>query len=126
MPAGRPSTYTDETANKICDRLASGESMASICRDDAMPAQSTVYMWLASNGEFAERYARARENQMEAMADEILTICDIEEDVNRARLKVDARKWLMARLAPKKYGDRQETTIKGNMTLTIDPDDEAA
>jgi transposase-like protein len=128
---GRPSTFTQEIAASICERLSAGESLRAICRDESMPAQSTVFLWLSKHREFSEQYARARETQADAMAEEILDIADDDsgdrieanegaerlnsEFVQRSRLRVDTRKWLMSKLAPKKYGDKitQEQTGEG-------------
>ena len=111
--AGRPSTYTPEIAVQICTRLANGESLRQICRDKGMPKRDTVIAWLFKNGGFSGQYALARVAQADFYADEILDIADGPEgdsllDVNRSRLRVDTRKWLMARMAPKKYGDSLE------------------
>jgi hypothetical protein len=126
MPAGRPSTYTPEIAAFICQRIANGESARKICADEDMPALASIFNWIAAHPEFLEQYTRARETQMEAMAQEIIDIADdgrndlIEQDlgygvivqkvdqehIQRSRLRVDTRKWLMSKLAPKKYGDK--------------------
>ena len=122
METGRPSEYTPEVAEFICLRVANGESVRRICSDPDMPASSTIFKWLSQQPKFAEQYARAREAQMEVMAQEIIDIADdsskdteVGEDgkarqnsewINRSRLRVDARKWLMSKLAPKKYGDK--------------------
>ena len=99
---------------RICDLLAAGQSMAQICRSKAMPAQSTVYLWIAESAEFSERYAHAREIQADMLADEIIEIADSCEPeaaaVAKAKARIDARKWLAARLAPKKYGDRVDVS----------------
>ncbi len=114
MAGGRPTDYSQETADLICERLVSGESLRAICRDDEMPAISTVFRWLGLHPEFSEQYARAREEQAEALADEIVAIADKDSDGDdsavlaaRDRLRVDARKWVASKLKPKKYGDRQ-------------------
>ena len=74
-----------------------------------MPAESTVRLWATEdrNG-FSAQYARARDAQMDAMAEDILLIADEEnaEDTQRAKLRIDTRKWLMSKMAPKKYGDK--------------------
>ena len=121
---GRPSLYTDKLASKICRRLAEGESLRAICADKAMPAISTVMGWLfdGNHDEFLEQYARAREAQAEVRADEIVDIADDDtndftadkdgklvadhEHIQRSRLRVDARKWIAAKLLPKRYGDK--------------------
>lgn len=137
MPAGRPSEYTRDKAELICLRITGGESLRSICRDETMPTKSTVFLWLTRHKEFSDQYARAREAQMEHMAEEILEIADdnqhdiitkenadgstyeaVNHDhIQRARLRVDTRKWLMARLAPKKYGERTTTEHTGSPDL---------
>ena len=123
---GRPSIFTDDLAATICRRIADGESLRSVCRDADMPGKATVLRWLDENEEFRDQYARAREAQADHFAEEILEIADdatndfmdrkrkdgsLEtvvdaENIQRSRLRVDARKWLMARMAPKKYGSR--------------------
>lgn len=123
-PIGRPTLYCQETADIICERLAEGESLRAICREDAMPAKATVFRWLTLHAEFADQYARARQEQAETLADEIVSISDEEftttkqfgdetqvvydsTAVARNRLRVDARKWVASKLKPKTYGDRQ-------------------
>ena len=133
MSVGRPSKYSQELAKEICIRLGLGESLREICRDELMPDKSTIMRWLATYEEFRDQYASAREAQADYYAEEIIEIADdgsndwmerkrgdetIEvenhEVLNRSRLRVDTRKWLMARMSPKKYGDRvmQEVTGK--------------
>jgi len=124
MPTPRP--YTAEIGDVICQRLVDGESLRKICLSDDMPAASTIFKWLAENEAFAEQYARAREAQADTLADEILDIADDgandytekerpdgstydafdAEHVQRSRLRVEARKWIAAKLKPKKYGDK--------------------
>src|SRR5579859_5590393 len=105
MPIGRPSSYSQETADIICERLAAGESLRTICDSENIPSFVTVFKWLADRPAFLQQYARAREIQAEHMAEEILRIADSAtgEDYNAARLQVDSRKWLLSKLQPKKY-----------------------
>lgn len=125
MPGGRPSDYTPAIADEICTRLANGESLRAICRDDAMPAVGTVLRWVAEKDEFKEQYVRAREIQAETHADDIVTIADGsslggEEKVAltaRDRLRVDARKWVASKLLPKKYGDKIDVEHSGSVTV---------
>ncbi|UGA46650.1 terminase small subunit protein [Bradyrhizobium quebecense] len=109
--------------------MAEGESLRSICRDEEMPGLSTVFLWLSKDKAFVEQYARAIDARSTVMEEEILQISDdasgdvIEgedgsvkvnaEFVARSRLKVDTRKWLMARMSPKKYGDKLTTEVTG-------------
>lgn len=124
---GRPSKFTQAIADKICDAIADGRSLRSICEDEGMPSKTAVMRWLGDedNQAFRDQYARAREAQADKYAEEIIEIADTPvigektttkpngdvetvtgDTVDRARLRVDARKWLAARLAPKKYGDK--------------------
>ncbi len=123
---GRPSTFTKKMATSICNQLVKGESLRKICEKPAMPSISTVMRWLGADKDFREQYACAREAQADRMAEEILQIADdgkndkyIDEHGNertdqdvvaRSRLRVDARKWLASKMAPKKYGDKLEVS----------------
>lgn len=115
---GRPSSFMQEVADDICSLLAQGESLRKICERPRMPAMSSVFKWLNENQQFSEQYARAREAQTEAMLEDVLMIADgaTPEDVQVAKLRVDARKWAMSKLAPKKYGDKVTQEISGTMT----------
>lgn len=129
MPAGRPSGYSPEVTAEICSRIAEGQSLRTICADEAMPGMRTVFQWLADHQEFQQQYARAREAQADAFAEEILEIADdasndwmerLDEDsksigwqlngehVQRSKLRVDSRKWLASKMAPKRYGEKLE------------------
>lgn len=131
-PGGRPTDYSDETAATICQRLADGESLRSICSDADMPVQSTVFRWLSLHDEFSKQYAYARASQAEYLFDEILDIADdghndwmlrkfgdderyVEngEALRRSVLRVDARKWVVSKLLPKKYGERVTSVVEG-------------
>jgi hypothetical protein len=123
-PTGQPSSFKQETADAICLRLSAGESLRSICSDEGMPTKTTVFKWLADFPAFANQYARAREEQADFYAEQIVEIADEDcvtlksgdgDDVEvafdatavaRNRLRVDARKWYASKVAPKKYGDK--------------------
>lgn len=139
---GRPSIFTPELADLICERIANGESLRSICRDDAMPACSSVFKWLNENKSFSEQYARAREAQADALFDDVLDIADDArndwmethaedsmgwrvngENIQRSRLRVDARKWMAGKLAPKKYGEKVTTELTGKDGGAIQTED---
>lgn len=120
MTAGRPAfDWTEDVEDEIFSRLIGGESIVDICgpnREDFLPGQRAFYSRLADDKEFSQRYARAREAQAHQEADEIKAIADAAtpEDVGVARLRMDARKWRASKLAPKKYGDSQNLTLKGD------------
>lgn len=122
---GRPSKYTQELADRICERLAMGESMRSVCRDESMPAMSSVFKWLREDQSFSQQYARAKQESADAMAEDILTIAEatfgmVQENPNIAgpmvqaqRLHIDTKKWLMSKMQPKKYGEKLDLTTDG-------------
>jgi hypothetical protein len=114
---GRPSSYTKEIASEVCRRLAEGKTLRAACLDEEMPSESTVRGWVADDREgFSAHYARAREIGYHTMADEILDISDSSSvkdavdpsTVQRDRLRVDSRKWLLSKALPKIYGEKVE------------------
>jgi hypothetical protein len=103
---GRPSTYTEEMGNLICDKLTEGVSLRKLCESDKFPNASTVYVWLDRFPSFADKYTRAREAATEDMLEDILEIADDPQvEVQDKRVRIDTRKWIMGKLKPKKYGD---------------------
>lgn len=134
---GRPSGYSDAIAAEIIRRLSEGEALIAICRDEHMPAESTVRGWVTDDHEgFAARYARARDLGLERMAEETVEIADDSgldvvmtddgpkpngEVVQRAKLRVDTRKWLLSKLAPKRYGER----LQVEATVSVSSMDDA-
>lgn len=118
--------YDEVTATRICEDISSGRSLRSICAEDGMPDKATVFRWLAANETFRDQYARARDAQADAMLEDILEIADqydAEKDkldvehINRARLRIDTRKWAMSKMAPKKYGDKLDLNHSGQVNL---------
>lgn len=139
---GRPSDFTQEIADIICERIADGESLRSICSDDEMPARSTVFRWLARVDGFSDQYMCARDEQAETLFDEIIDIADDGrndwmkkqnedgetwgwrengEAIRRSQMRIDARKWMAGKLKPKKYSDKiaidQKTTVEASDPL---------
>lgn len=137
----KPKPYDPKVGDEICERLTNGESLRRITADEHMPASSTVFKWLTENEKFAEQYGRAREAQADTLADEIIDIADDgqndtykDEDGNektdfdviaRSKLRVEARKWVAAKLKPKKYGDKIDVT-SGGEKLALSSELEAA
>lgn len=140
MKIGRPSGYTKEIGDEICERLSDGESLRAICRDDHMPSKAAVFRWLYVNQTFRDQYARAKEEQADSLADDILDIADdgrndtyVDDEGNkkvdfdviqRSRLRVDARKWIASKLKPKVYGDRIQQEISGTLAVEQMSDEE--
>lgn len=138
--AGRPSKYTPELASDICAGIIEGKSIREICKADDMPDAATVFRWLAAEkGDFCKQYTRAKEIQAEVMSEELLEIADDAQNdymirrqeggdlddnhgwvtngeaIQRSRLRIESRKWLMGKMKPKKYGEKQtiDHTTKG-------------
>lgn len=120
---GRPSRYTVELADEIISRIAQGETLRAICRDEHMPGWVTVYSWRETVPGFAERLARARDDGEEAIAQECMEIADSAkndwmethgqddvgyklngEHVQRSKLRIETRLKLLAIWNPKKWG----------------------
>ncbi len=114
---GRPSLYTDELANTICDRIAMDESLVQILMAPGMPDYATVMRWLRDRPDFCANYARAREAQADFQADELRDLGKRalrgEVPADAARVAVDVLKWSAGRRNPKKYGDRQHLEHTG-------------
>lgn len=132
----RHSDYNNEIADSICELIAQGRSLNSICKDEGMPAAGTVYRWLFNHEEFQDKYTRARAAQADVYAEEIIEIADNSTDdlmflasedssgesgkpvikhsaIQRARLQIDTRKWLAGKLRPKKYGEKLDMNLGG-------------
>ncbi len=130
----RPSEYTQEKADAICELLAQGKSLRTVCKGDDMPSGATVFKWMRTNEEFLKQYARAKEASADALLEEIYDIADdgrndfMEdeymkgktpgyqlngENIQRSRLRVDVRKWAASKLKPKKYGDMLDVKSDG-------------
>lgn len=107
---GRPTIRTPEIAQRICEAIASGKSLRRILARPGMPSYAAVCVWLREDREFQEQYARAREAQADSLAEEIIEIADGKGDVQRDRLRIDARIWYAGKLRPKKYGVKLDTT----------------
>ncbi|CAN7308035.1 hypothetical protein LJR164_001622 [Phenylobacterium sp. LjRoot164] len=124
---GRPSSFTPEIANEICERIGASESLRRICLDPHIPEVSTVIRWLAREDEpyvsFRAQYVHAREVQADTDADDIGDIgrrtLSGEYDPQAARVAIDALKWSAGKRAPKKYGDKVDLNHGGEVGLTV-------
>ena len=139
--AGRPSDYNEEIASELCSRLAEGRSLRSVCKDEDMPDKATVFRWLGAVDDkdeykhtaFRDQYARAKEEAADAMAEEIIEIADdtphVITGVDRSdnarvqaqKMRVDTRKWIMAKFKPRKYGEKLDLTSDGRRITTPPP-----
>jgi hypothetical protein len=128
---GRPTLYSLELLDVICERLGKGEPLALICREQAMPARNTVWRWAKESEEVSERIACARDEGFDTIALEILTIADNtghedkdtiatdfgpipdKEWILRSKLRCEMRLKLLSKWDPKRYGDKMTTEISG-------------
>ena len=132
---GRPSKYTPEIAQHMCELLSEGVPLREICRMEGMPYWRTVYLWMAQDENLSAHIARAREAGYDAMAEECLIIADtpkfgqkqvmtedgtattLEDMLGHRKLQIETRLKLLAKWNPKKYGDR--TTLAGDAEAPI-------
>lgn len=124
---GRPTDYSPELADKICKAISQGNSLKKICDSNySMPCQASIFNWLTQYPDFLEKYTKAKEQGIEAKAEELEDIGDeaIEAAwkadpkaagaiVQAYKLKIDNMKWAMSKLKPKKYGDKIDMTTNG-------------
>lgn len=135
---GRPTDFTQEVADTICERISDGESLRTICAGEDMPNKATVFRWLGAHEKFRDQYAHAREVQADSIFDDIIDIADngsndwmqknfgeearwVEngEALRRSQIRIDARKWMAGKLRPKKYGDKLDVEHAGSVGVTF-------
>jgi hypothetical protein len=128
-----PVHYTPEIGDSICAEIADGKSLRSVCLMDGMPSKSNVMNWLRKYPDFKATYDLACVERAEAYAEEIIDIADdgsndwMEtndpdnpgwkfngEHAQRSKLRLEARKWICAKMKPRKYGEKVE--ISGEIT----------
>lgn len=140
---GRPQNPNKlKIQQEICKRISTSNKslptvLAELKKDiDNVPEFWCVWKWLDKDKDFAQDYARAKEQQCEFLAEEILEISDDssldvafteegkpfidKEHIHRSRLRVDTRKWILSKLKPKKYGDKLE--LAGDPKNPLIPD----
>jgi hypothetical protein len=144
---GRPSAVTHAAQLEICARLAQGESLNKICKDKAMPSRASVMRALHGESpefsEFRVQYARARDSLLDVYADQIIDIADDgttdyviktgrngheyeavdQEHIQRSRLRVEARKWILSKLKPETYGDKLIGAVEHQHSGRVDVTD---
>jgi hypothetical protein len=116
---GRPSGYSPALAEEICMRLMAPLSLNKLCQMDDMPSRDTVCRWLIQYPEFRAQYQTATEVRLDLLVDETVDIADAialdAVDVSSAKLRIDTR-WRMAeRMAPRKYGVKQQLDLNTNV-----------
>jgi hypothetical protein len=131
-------TFTPELGDRICAEMVSGKSLNSVLAMDGMPSKRTVMNWLRKYPEFKDAYRIAQQERAECWIEEIIGIADdntadyverelengtvvkvVDHDhIARSRLRVDTRKWIAAKMMPRLYGDKVETTHQVGDTLS--------
>ena len=105
MPGGIE--YTPELATQICNRIATGDSVITITKDETMPCEQAFYDWLAKYEGLLEEYMRARAMQQHGAFDRMREIAsDKTIDAADKRVMIDVEKFRIVKLAPKWYGDK--------------------
>lgn len=129
MSAGRPTTYTEELATLVCDRVATHiYGLTKLCKMyDDMPDPSTIYLWRYKNKEFSERYLQAKQAQIDLTIESLDDIMDdslsyYDDDKGNSRIdspsasiaiaKANNRKWYATKLAPALYGDKANAGVQ--------------
>ncbi|AQW91301.1 hypothetical protein [Elizabethkingia anophelis] len=132
----------EQIFKSIFESIENGNSLRRALTEASISSK-TFYEWLEADEEKVKQYARATEERADALVDEILDIADdtsqdfIDIDmgdekgseivlakkpnyelIQRSRLRVDARKWLVGKLAPKKYGDKLDIETSGNLNIS--------
>lgn len=139
---GRPSKYSKKLANEMFALLAQGKSIVYICKKDKFPCLSTFFNWLDEIPEFLDRYEKAQQLKAQFLAEELIDICDdtgsdvqfsedsdengqgakpfiCKENTAQRRLKIDTRKWVAAKLMPKKYGEKLQQDLNHSGIISI-------
>jgi hypothetical protein len=102
----RPSEYTQEIADEICQRIAGGENLRQICAEDELPSERTIYRWLAAESTFCQQYAHARKAWADAQIEEVIAVSkDDQLKADDKRVQIDTLKWAMGKLNGK-YSDK--------------------
>lgn len=137
MKLGRPTTYTPELGDIVCEGIASGKPLVKICESDSLPEPRSIYRWLRENEDFRHNYEMAKDDMADYMADESIDISDNQASqavlvddvplvldgkpvmsvsaasVAHAKLRIETRKWYASKLKPKKYGDKIQQEVTG-------------
>lgn len=124
---GRPTIYNEDLADFICNKISTTTlGTNKLCAMfDEFPDESTIYAWRIKHESFSKKYANAKSKQAEILAEKLIEMSDeveVYEDekgvnridpgmLGRQRLKIDTLKWYASKLAPKIYGEKQQTDV---------------
>ncbi len=124
LPSHRPSEYSPDEAAALCQWICEGKSLRSWCRQTGRAAM-TVYRWIEQEASFREQYARAHEDRADTMAEDIIEIADEVAGtdsiaaVQAAKLRIETRKWIAAKVRPSKWGEKQLIETSGSVTFNL-------
>lgn len=118
---GRPSSYSEEIAELICERLINGESLLKITKSKGMPSRSAIHRWCRANPDFAARCAHAREEGTHFLVDKIEEMADDTTELNyqSQKVKIAVAQWRAEKIAPRIYGPRVSTEVSGGATINV-------
>lgn len=118
--SGRKSEYDEVTARRLCETIATGRSLADVCREPWAPNRATVNRWEHANPDFAAAIYDARTVACDELADQCISISDepVKDSAaaSRQRMRIEARHWMISKVRPKQYGDqiRVDMNVKGD------------
>lgn len=117
---GRPTIFTEELAEAICEAIASGQAIRAICGQDGMPGISTLYRWEEQNPAFREQIACARRRAAQTLVDTVLERFSAARPADANLVGHHARfvQWLSGKYDPQRFGDRATVEHTGNLSLT--------
>jgi uncharacterized protein (DUF2336 family) len=107
------STYDQALVDKICAEMADGKSLRAACKGAGRPDRKTFLRWVEKHEAVEKAYVQAIADREERYFEEIIEIADGKANPSKTRVQVDARKWVLARMNPKKYGDRMTNELTG-------------
>ncbi len=105
-------SYSEELAQSLVEAVAGGSTISAACEAPGMPNKNTVTKWMLHHPEFGAMMDKARTLQADAMADEVPYIADTDPDPQRAKNRMEARKWYAGVMRPKKYGPKLDLTVE--------------
>jgi hypothetical protein len=121
----RPSIYTPELGRRICERIALGETLTSICAGATMPNRRTVFRWIVDDEAFCHLYALAREQCADSLFDEAMKVARAADEsgdpklIPGSRLYVDTLKWAAAKLRPHSYSEKMQVEQSGITEVVV-------
>jgi hypothetical protein len=120
---GKAIDWTPELIERLCGEISCGRSITDVANEKWCPSEPSIYRRMATDSDFAAKVTVARSAQQDFMADQCVEMADnaTPEDWQVVKLRIWARQWRAAKLAPKKYGERVEQHMTGELTINVLP-----